>query len=270
MRAIYLKLLAAALCLSMLCACGAKNNTDKSGESANTPSTENITPDNGAQKDDTSTAPDESGDESDSSSTDQSIALVCTELTSEELDEWADYFNNMDRNGLLRFPCSDLENDPDQLATYLGLLFYDIGVLESEFSEEELALLAETDLWLELDVFRLSREFINSYLYEHFNIPAEQTENLLDMAKLGIYLLQYDAWYLCHSDCAYGAYTFDRGALFPNGTVKLYYTNTFLCIGYENDDHLYTEAPMVVTLVPREDGTWYILSHEIDSNIYDW
>lgn len=268
MRSIYVKFIAAVLCLSMLCACGAKNTPDGSDESANTPGTENTTSDNGAQKDDTSTVPDESGDNSGDSSDGEDADPVYTELTSEELSEWESYFNNTETNGLLRFPYSDPASDPDQLAPYLVWLFYDNGERESEFTDDELALLEQTDLLLELDAFRLSREFMNSYLKEHFNISASRTENLLDAANLGVYLLLYDAWYIAHGDTEYHPYQFDRGVRFENGTVKLYYMNDFLRIAQEGGEMDYIDTEMIVTLIPRTDGTWYVAAHEINSATY--
>ena len=269
MKAFFLKLLAAALCLALLCGCASNSNTNSSDESANTPSTENTIPDNGEQKDDTSTIPDESSEDSDASSEGENTDPGYTELTSEDLARWEEFFNNWENNGLLRFPYSAPASDPDQLAPYLGDLFYDIGDMESSFSEEEFALLAETDLWLELDTFRLSREFLNGYLYEHLNIPAEKTENLLNTAELGVYLLQYDAWYICHGDCAYNPYSFKSGVAFADGTVKLFYFNDFLTVAQENGEVEYIDAEMIVTLAQREDGSWYVVSHEINSSTWD-
>lgn len=266
MKAIYVKLLAVVLCLSMLCACGAENTPGAGDESTNTPGTENTTPDNGTQKDDTSTVPDESGDAAGDSSDGENTSPVYTELTSEELAEWESYFNATENNGLLRFPYSDPASDPDQLAPYLVWLFYDIG--ELSISDEERALLAATDFMLELDTFRLSREFMNSYLKEHFNIPAAKTENLLDAAKLGTYLLLYDAWYIAHGDTEYRFYEFDHGVQLEDGTVKLYYFNDFLRVVQEDGEMDYIDAEMVVTLIPGGNGTWYVASHEIDSSPY--
>ena len=259
MKAFFLKLLAAALCLALLCGCASNNNANQENADNGAPVVDTNSG-NDTQADDTATVPDESGTASEENST--------RALTSEELARWETYLNSWENNGLLRFPYSDLENDPDQLAPYLGELFYDIGVLESEFSEEELALLAETDLWPELDTFRLSREFINGYLYERLNIPADKTENLLDAADLGVYLLQYDAWYMCHSDCAYNPYTFKSGEMLADGTVKLFYFNDFLSVAQEDGEMEYADANMIVTLAQREDGTWYVVSHEIDAGTW--
>ena len=263
MKAFFLKLLAAALCLALLCGCASNNNANQENADNGAPVVDTNSG-NDTQADDTATVPDESGEDSDATSEGETTDLGYTELTSEELSQWESYFNNWENNGLLRFPYADLENDPGQLAPYLGLLFYDIGVLESEFSEEELALLAETDLWLELDTFRMSREFLNGYLYERLNIPADKTENLLDAADLGVYLLQYDAWYMCHSDCAYNPYTFKSGEMLADDTVKLFYFNDFLSVSQENGEMEYIDTNMIITLAQREDGTWYVVSHEID------
>ena len=264
MKKLYSCVLAAALSLALLCGCAAGNNTRWEKVDSNTPTVdtqgENSTQNgNVIQSDDTNTVPDGSGEAADDAET-----PVAT-LTSEELTEWASYFNTMENNGLLRFPYADLENDPNQLAPYLAWLFYDIGETESSFSEEELALLSDAGLWLELDAFRLSRDFINDYLFEKLNISANKTENLIDAANLGIYLLQYDAWYIAHGDTEFRFYEFDRGEVYEDGTVKLFYFNDFLRVAQDDGEMDYIDAEMVVTLAQREDGTWYVVSHEISS-----
>lgn len=261
MKLFRLRLLAVTLCLVLLCGCMAQqgnvsNNTPNAGNSVSQTDTQ--------QQDNTqqdNTAPDTGDTNTDEE--ESAPQLSFTELTTEELTEWEGYFNQMENNGLLRFPYANPAENPDQLAPYLHWLFYDNGEPESEFSEDELSRLTKTDLWLELDAFRLSRDFMNRYLYEHMNIPAERTENLFDAAQLGVYLLQYDAWYISHGDTEYQPYAFDRGEQYEDGTVKLYYTHDFLRVVQENGEMDYVDAEMVVTLAPRTDGTWYIVAHEI-------
>ncbi len=237
------------LTLSMLLSfAGCASNTTEDGGETPAPGTEQNTPD---------PQPDNSASETDE--TDNGI----TALTAEELAQWTEYFNKKENNGLLRFPYGNLDEDPDQLAPYLHWLFYDIGENESTFTDEEIALLEETDLWLELDAFRLSRAFMNSYLFDHFNIPAENTENMLDAAGLGVYLLEFDAWYIAHGDTAYNPYTITKGYVGDNGTVRLYYFNDFLGVIQENGEMDYIDAEMLITLAPREDGSYYVISHEI-------
>ena len=265
MKKFYCCVLAAALSLALLCGCAAgNNNAGQESTNGNTP-TVDTQQDNDTQKDDTNTVPDESGDAAE----DESADPGCTELTGEELTEWESYFNTMENNGLLRFPYADPASDPNQLAPYLVWLFYDIGDMESEFSEEELVLLAETDLWLELDAHRLTRDYINTYLFEKLNIPGDKTENLIDAADMGVYLLWYDAWYMSHGDTEYNPYAFDRGVKFEDGTVQLFYFNDFLRVAQDDGEMDYVEAEMIVTLAQREDGTWYVVSHEIDSSTWD-
>lgn len=257
MKRIFICILTLSMLFSFI-GCSAENKN--SSESANTPDTENTTP--GAN--DTSTVPDGSGNPSDG----EAGKSPAASLTSEDLQEWTDYFNALEHNGLLRFPYAGLDEDPDQLAPYLHLLFYDIGESESTFSADELALLEGAGLWLELDAFRLSRDFMNGYLFDHLNMPAEKTENLLDAANLGIYLMEYDAWYIAHGDTSYNPYTIEKGWAYADGTVQLSYSNDFLCIVQESGELDYIDASMVITLVPREDGSWYVLSHQIASNPY--
>lgn len=260
MKKLYACVLAAALSLALLCGCAAGNN-NAGQESNNTPAADTQQGDH-TQSDDTNTVPDESGDATKNEST------PAEKLTDEELARWESYFNNTENNGLLRFPYADPENDPDQLAPYLGWLFYDIGDMESEFSEDELAQLSDAGLWLELDAFRLSRDFINDYLFEKLNISADKTENLIDAAKLGVYLLEYDAWYTAHGDTELRMYEFSHGARLKDGTVKLFYFNDFLRVAQDDGEMDYVEAEMIVTLAQREDGTWYVVSHAIDSSTW--
>ncbi len=262
MKLFRFRVLAVTLSLVLLCGCMAQqgnvsNNTPNAGNSVSQTDTQ--------QQDNTqqdNTAPDTSDTDPDEGESEPQLSF--TELTAEELTEWEVYFNQRDTNGLLRFPYANLTENPDKLAPYLRWLFYDNGEPESEFSEDELSRLTKTELWLELDAFRLSRDFMNRYLYEHLNIPAERTENLFDAAQLGVYLLQYDAWYISHGDTEYHPYAFDRGEQYEDGTVKLYYTHDFLRVVQEDGEMDYIDAEMVVTLAPRTDGTWYIVSHEID------
>lgn len=259
MKTIYCRMLAAVLSLVLLCGCAADNTAGQENTSDNTPNTENTTPDSDTQQDDAQN----SGD------TEQEPEENSVALEAQEIAEWENYFNQTENNGLLRFPYADLETNPDQLAPYLAWLFYDIGDMESEFSEEELALLAETDLWLELDTHRLTRDFINTYLSEKLNISPNKTENLIDAGKLGVYLMEYDAWYMSHGDTELRFYEFDRGARFEDGTVKLHYFNDFLRVMPENGEMDYIDAEMIVTLAQREDGTWYVVSHEIDKSTWN-
>lgn len=189
-------------------------------------------------------------------------------LTDAELAAWENYFREMENNGLLRFPYADLAENPDQLAPYLIWLFYDIGDNRSEISDTEIALLKEEGMWLETDVFRLRRDFMTGYLQSHLNIPAADTENLLDAAKLGVYLMEYDAWYTEHGDTEYSFYEFDHGTVFEDGRIMLWYFNNFLRVVQDNGEMEYVSAEMIITLVPREDGSFYIVSHEISSDLY--
>ena len=152
MKATVIKLLSTLLCLALLLGCAAETAP------AETPAQDTGKSEQ-TDKDPTGTA---------ENNIEQEQTPIAA-LTSDEIAQWATYFNTLENNGLLRFPYAGVDTDPDRLAPYLGILFYDIGDHESEFSEDEKTLLAETDLWMELDSFRLTREFMNDYLYEHFN-----------------------------------------------------------------------------------------------------
>ena len=266
MKTFYRNLLTVLLCAALLCGCAANNTPEQENMTINTPNTENTVPDADAQQNHTDTVPDESGAE-DKDVSDSEIVDTSAALTNEDLSQWESYFNNMENNGLLRFPYADLADDPDQLAPYLVWLFYDIGDLD--ISEEEYSLLEQQRGELQTDVFRLTRDFLNNYLLRKLDIPADKTENLLDDATFGTYLPMYDAWYLHHGDTEYRFYEFDRGVKLEDGTVKLHYFNDFLRIVQDNGEMDYIDAEMIVTLAQREDGTWYVVSHEIDKSTWN-
>ena len=253
------KILAALLSLALLCGCSSHSDLPDN-ETVDPPASsaeDTAPPENTSDKDaaqDSQTGADSTSDTED---------ITSTVLTDDELTEWENYFNTADNNGLLRFPYAGLDEDMNQLAPYLSLLFYDIG--ESDLSDEERTMLEQAGVMMETDTFRLTRDFINSYLYEHFNIPADKTENLIDAANLGTYLIWYDAWYEVHGDCAYSAYTFDRGATFGDGTVRLYYMNNFLSVAQEDGEMDYITAEMIVTL-KQVDGRWCVTAHEINGS----
>ncbi len=262
MKTIYFRIFVAALSLVLLCGCAADNHTDRESTSQNQQSG---TTDSGTQNDETGTVPDESGD----ASGEETEATPVASLTSEELAEWTAYFNTSENNGLLRFPYADPKDDPDQLAPYLELLLYDIGESGSAISEEEFSMLEQEGVIPETDTFRLTRSFINSYLFEKLDIPAEKTENLIDAAKLGTYLMWYDAWYHVHGDCAYAPCEIESGEVYEDGTIRLYYTNDFLGVMQDNGEMDYIDTAMVITLAAREDGSWYVVAHEINGRNWD-
>lgn len=181
-------------------------------------------------------------------------------LSPETLAEYGDWFASMERNGLLRFPYTN-GAEGAQIAPYLDLLFYDMG--DTDISEEEYALLDAAGMFLEMDEFRLTRGYVTDYLMSHLDMTAETVESILTGDLFGIYLAETDAWYMCHGDCAWMSYTFERGEYFPDSeTVKLYYSNPFLTVVVEDDVEFYTEQPMVVTL-SMEGGELRVLSNEI-------
>lgn len=190
---------------------------------------------------------------------------VGEELSAEALEEYTNFFSQLNFNGLLRFP---YENgaDREQIAPYLSFLFYDNG--ETDLSDEEYALLDAAGMFLEVDEFRLSRTFVTDYLVTWLDMAPEDAEAMLSEGDyLGVYLPETDAWYTCHGDTAWMPYTFERGVSCPDSaSVQLYYTNPFLTVVLENGEVDYlTDQPMVVT-ISIEGGEWKILSNELISD----
>ncbi len=186
-------------------------------------------------------------------------------LTAEQLDECTQWFVRIENNGLLRVPYTDAANAPEQLLPYLEILLYDVG--ETDLTERELALLADAGAYMELDKFRLSRTLIAGYLADHFGIRAQDAAHMLenpDPAPEGIYLDEYDAWYLFHSDTWFAEYTFTHGELRADGTVRLLYRNPFLTVIEDGVAQFFRDQPMALTLAKDSDG-WIVVSNEVMS-----
>ena len=182
-------------------------------------------------------------------------------LSADELRTLEDWFNQFENNGLLRFPYADL-TDPTILAPYLEILFYDVG--ENPISEEERALLAAMDMPMETDVFRLGRGYVTRYLLGKLDIDLENVdmEALSYISVPGCYLPQYDAWYICHGDVMYAAYTFTSGLRHEDGTVVITYTNNFLTVAAEEDFDYLSDVEMELTL-RQTTRSWRVVSHKI-------
>ena len=189
---------------------------------------------------------------------------TATPLTADQLDECTQWFGQVENNGLLRIPYTDVANAPDQLVPYLEILLYDVG--ETNLSERELALIADAGAYMDLvGKFRLSRTLIAEYLGEHFGISAQDAARILenpDPAPAGIYLNEYDAWYIVHGDTWFEEYVFTHGEVRTDGTVRLFYVNPFLTVSAEGSAQFLREQPMVLTLAKHGD-IWQIMSNEV-------
>jgi len=183
------------------------------------------------------------------------------ELTAEQLKACADWFNDVENNGLLRFPYGNT----DGVGDYLGVLFYDLGETGEAITAEEKEALQQVGITDEhCPVYKYSRAFVKSYLQEKLGLTERAVEEILadpEAAYMpGTYLAAYDAWYQCNGDTAYMPYTFRHGEFHPSfgGRVKLYYTAPYLTV--MDTDGLFDE-PMVVTLTCSGKETWRILSN---------
>ena len=173
------------------------------------------------------------------------------ELTAAQLQQCADWFNKKENNGLLRFAYTDAE----QVGPYLDLLLYDLGEPEDTLTAEERAAAEKAGVWMELDVFKLSRTYILDYLREKLGL-GDRAEQVLDGSSNlpGIYLEEFDAWFHSHGDTAMQVYSFDRGEFDPSaGSATLYFTLPYLDAA--------ADVPMAVTL-GQSDGGWIVVSNE--------
>ena len=173
------------------------------------------------------------------------------ELTAAQLQQCADWFNKKENNGLLRFAYADAE----QVGPYLDLLLYDLGEPEDTLTAEEHAAAEAAGVWMELDVYKLSRTYILDYLREKFGLGDRAEQVLENSGNLpGIYLEEFDAWFHSHGDTAMQGYRFDRGEYDPaSGSAVLYYTLPYLDGA--------AGVPMAVTL-GQSDGGWIAVSNE--------
>lgn len=186
-------------------------------------------------------------------------------LTAEQLDDCTVWFAQIENNGLLRMPYTDAAAAPEQLVPYLEILLYDMG--ETDLTERELSMIENEGAYMDLvGKYRLSRTLIAEYLGEKFGIRPEDSARILkdpDPAPAGIYLDEYDAWYIVHGDTWFEEYVFIYGEKLPDGSVRLFYTNPLLtAAGEDGSPVFFPDQLMAVTLVCKN-GVWYVASNEI-------
>lgn len=187
-----------------------------------------------------------------------------TPLTAAQLNECTQWFAQVENNGLLRVPYTDAANAPDQLVPYLEILLYDVG--ETDLTEHELSLIENAGAYMDLvGKFRLSRTLIAQFLAQHFGISAQDAARILenpDPAPAGIYLDEYDAWYIVHGDTWFEEYVFTHGEICPDGTVRLLYVNPFLTVSGDGSAQFLRDQAMALTLA-KQGEKWIVVSNEI-------
>lgn len=186
-------------------------------------------------------------------------------LTEQQLDDCTEWFARIENNGLLRVPYTDAAAAPEQLVPYLEILLYDMG--ETDLTERELSLIETAGAYMDLvGKYRLSRTLIAEYLGEKFGIRAEDSARILenpDPAPAGIYLDEYDAWYIVHGDTWFEEYVFIHGEKRADGSVRLFYVNPLLTkAGEDGSPVFFPDQLMAVTLVCKNE-VWYVTSNEI-------
>ena len=190
---------------------------------------------------------------------------AATPLTAGQLDDCNAWFGEIENNGLLRVPYTNAAAAPEQLVPYLDILLYDVG--ETDLTDEELAKIENAGAYMDLvGKYRLSRTLIARYLGDHFGISAEDTARILenpDPAPAGVYLDEYDAWYIVHGDTWFEEYAFLRGEIRSDGTVRLFYINPFLtAVKDDGTAEFLRDQLMALTLTPSN-GVWYVTSNEV-------
>ena len=127
------------------------------------------------------------------------------ELTAQELEGFAGYFNTVEHNGLLRFPLRPIQTKDDILALsdFLPVLFYDHNGSAGEMTAEETAAVEEAiGGSLYLDARKLTTDYITDYLAANYLIVRDEGEALLHASgdALGTYLPDYGAYYSQRGD----------------------------------------------------------------------
>ncbi len=186
--------------------------------------------------------------------------FVGEHLTESELAAFADYFNGDGfRNGLLRFEYS---GDPDGLAPYLEILFYDAG--EPVTDQAELDALAELigGETPEVDCTRVTADDILDRLNSTY-VGARYDRAWLERAASGplpLYLPEYDAYYMLHGDTNWYNYDFTDGILAAEGEVTLFYTADIY--RWENGElQVDFGQPMQVSLASNGPPNWWVRSN---------
>ena len=113
---------------------------------------------------------------------------------------------------------------------------------------------------LDLDVFRLKRDYVETYLRENLWLALSGLEPLADPP--GTYLEDFDAWYQSHGDTAMQTYVFDSGTVALDGTVTLSYTAPYLDIrGEAGELEGAFDVAMTATLCQTAGGGWRVISN---------
>lgn len=177
-------------------------------------------------------------------------------LTAAELGKLTTYFNGDGfRNGLLRFAFS---GGLDELASNLGILFYDAG--EPVTDQEELD--AVTELAggeLEVDCTKLTTDYILDSLNEAFAGVRCSKDWVVRAAseQFPLYLPEYDAYYLLHGDTNRVNYNIASGVLLTSQeVVRLEYRADIW-----EDGELLGPRPMTLTLTSNGSSGWRIVSN---------
>lgn len=181
-----------------------------------------------------------------------------SELTAQELEGFADYFNTVEHNGLLRFPLQPIQTKDDILALgdFLPVLFYDHNGSAGEMTAEETAAVEEAiGGSLYLDARKLTTDYITDYLAANYLIVHDEGEALLRASgdRLGTYLPDYDAYYSQRGDTEMQLYHFDSGMRFSDGRVTLYYTANVWEKGGDELDISFDQS-LCAVLSPYEGG----------------
>ncbi len=180
-------------------------------------------------------------------------------LTEEELTAFAGYFNDRERNGLLRAPYGSF----DDLRHYQEILLYDLG--KSVTDEAERAALEERmNSPIETDCFKLTREEIRTFYHNNFlwDISEEEMDRMLAEDLSLPNLPEYDAFYFVHGDTMMTHYAFDRGERSEDGTlVNLYYTTNLWQYSDEGELDILWDQPMCVSLWKIGNDSWQVVSN---------
>lgn len=179
-------------------------------------------------------------------------------------DEWAE-FHDADESAIwitanIRNQFLLQEYDSPQNID-LALLFFQ-GFSLSEFPtqaekvavHEMLGMQWDPEPGCSIELFRVPREAMEAAFLENTGLTIAQTRQIGMDREDYYYLEEYDAYYHSHCEFAYDCFTVRQGVRQEDGTVVLLYYRPRSEAGAEG----------IVTLVPHEDGYWFVSNRHIE------
>lgn len=144
-------------------------------------------------------------------------------------------------NAVLGAPAFDSPENVDW-----SQFFYDgTGEGEAALTEEERAFCEQNNVALNMSVYRLSTEQMNTLAEQYFGIVLSQS-NRVGLEDV-CYFAETDSYYIYHGDTHITHdFAFQSGTRLEDGSIRLHYEKEFV-------------GEMVLTLLPNADQTGYVI-----------